>query len=634
VEAKINWRNSTSCRALLLLFAFVALSAGAQAQTAQWIKQQGIGGMSNGVSSDAAGNVYATGTISNPGLFDNITIPCHASDVFVTKYDANGTLRWAKVGGGELLDQANDIATDADGNSYVAGAIQTNGLYPTVSFDNITLTGNGDYDWFIARYDANGNVVWAKNAGSPQGDIAQGVALDSIGNVYVCGLFSGTMTVDGVTVTSSGLFDVFLAKYDANGILLWLKRAGGTGSDIAHRVTTDVSGNVAIVGEFQNTASFDSHSVTSAGLGNAFIAKYDAAGNNLWVRGGGSTTSFATDPARSIGVDGASNFYVTGDYTGPANFDGLSVSNAGHRDVFVAKYNTNGVIQWLHHAGGPSAEEGHSIGVDQSGNSWVSGFLGSGPGVVFDSISLPPRGNEYIFLAKYDPAGVVQYVKQYAAGRGQDINVLNNGCLYFGGGASKAQAGNEFDNISLVYVDRGGFAGEFCEPVAPLALSIVSRKVQGSAIFDIDLPLSGTAGVECRSGGTSGDHQVCVTFRSPVTVTNASVTTGAGSVSCYFINGSQVIVNLTSVANAQMIVITLSGVSDGTNTSNISVPMGVLLGDTTGNGMVNASDIGQIKGQSGAAVTLANFRSDVTANGSISASDVALAKSYSGVSLP
>ena len=493
--------------AFFLLLILVALSTRLHAQTAQWIKQQGTGGTSNGVSSDATGNAYVTGTISNPGLFENITIPCHAADVFLAKYDPNGAIVWVSVGGGDLLDQGNDIAADAVGNSYVVGAIQTNGLHPTAQFDNITLTGHGDYDWFIAKYDVNGNVVWAKNAGSTLGDIAKGVALDSTGNIYVCGLFSGTMTVDGVTVTSSGLFDVFLAKYDVNGTLLWLKRAGGGGSDIAHGVTIDVSGNVAIVGEFQNTASFDSHSVTSAGLGNAFIAKYDSAGNNLWVRSGGGTTSFATDPARAIVTDTANNFYITGDYTGMASFDGLSLSNAGLRDVFVAKYNSNGVIQWLHHGGGPHAEEAHSIAVDQSGNSWVTGFLGSGPNVVFDGLSLPPRGNEYVFLAKYDTSGVVQYVKQYAAGLGQDIHVLNNGCLYFGGGASKAQAGHEFDDISLVYVDRGGFAGQFCEPAA-FTPSVVSEKMQGGTMFDIVLPLTGPAGVECRSGGINGNYQV------------------------------------------------------------------------------------------------------------------------------
>src|SRR5262249_44126005 len=102
----------------------------------------------------------------------------------------------------------------------------------------------------------------------------------------------------------------------------------------------------------------------------------------------------------------------------------------------------------------------------QAGNSWVSGFAGSGPGVVFDTITLPPLGNEYIFLAKYDPTGLVQYVKQYAAGTGQDIHVLGNGYLYLNGGASKSNLGHEFDDISLQYVDRGGFICRFSEAAA------------------------------------------------------------------------------------------------------------------------------------------------------------------------
>ena len=452
----------------LVLFTLLAFSATAHAQTAQWIRQAGTSGISNGVSSDAAGNCYATGTVGNPALFENLVIASHVADVFVAKYDATGTLLWAKTAGGELLDQGNAIATDASGNSYVAGAIQTNGIFPTVSFDNITLTGHGDYDWFIAKYDGSGNVIWAKSAGSAAGDIARGVAVDPSGNVYVCGLFSGIMTVDGITVTSDGLFDAFLAKYDGNGTLIWLKRAGGTGSDIAHGIVIDALGQVAIVGEFQGNATFDSNSVTAAGLGDAFIAKYDAAGNNLWVRSGGSTTSFATDSAKAIATDAANDLYITGDYTGIATFDGLSVPNTGASgsDIFVAKYNSAGTIQWLHHGGGSHADKGYSIGVDRSGNNWVTGFASSGPGVVFDTIALPPRGNEYIFLAKYDREGVVQYVKQYAAGTGQNIHILDNGCLYFSGGASRG-SGNEFDDISLIYVDRGAFIGQFCEPAGP-----------------------------------------------------------------------------------------------------------------------------------------------------------------------
>jgi len=459
--------KSARRRAFLIwtaLFICLAFAGGAFAQTAQWVKQMGTGGISNGVSSDAAGNAYATGTVSSPALFDNISIPCNVSDVFLTKYDSSGNILWANVGGGPLLDQANDIATDASGNSYVVGAIQTNGIYPTAQFGSFTLTGHGDVDWLVVKYDTLGNVVWAKNYGSTAGDIAEGVTLDPAGNLYVTGLFSSTMTVEGVTVTSKGLFDVFLAKFDPNGTLLWLKTAGGTGADIAHGVVSDSLGNVGIVGEFQNTATFGSHSVRAAGLGDAFIAKYDSAGNNLWVHNGGGTISFEIDAARAIGVDGLNNFYIAGDYSGTATFDGLSVPNTGTSgtDIFIAKYNTSGAIQWLHHAGGPPSDMGYSIGVDQTGNSWVSGFAASGPGVVFDTITLPPLGNEYIFLAKYDSAGVVQYVKQYAAGTGQDIHVLNNGTLYLNGGASKG-SGHEFDDISLVYVDRGGFICQFSE---------------------------------------------------------------------------------------------------------------------------------------------------------------------------
>ena len=184
--------------------------------------------------------------------------------------------------------------------------------------------------------------------------MAYGVALDNSGAVYVTGFFSGTMTVDGVTVTSAGLYDIFLAKYNSDGTLVWLKRAGGTGSDIAHGIVLDSVGNIGIVGEFQNTASFDNNSIAALGLGDAFIAKYDSNGNNLWAQRGGGTINYQTDRANAIGSDGSNSFYVTGEFTGTATFDGLSVTSAGPNasDIFLAKYDTNGVIEWLHHGGG------------------------------------------------------------------------------------------------------------------------------------------------------------------------------------------------------------------------------------------------------------------------------------------
>jgi len=172
---------------------------------------------------------------------------------------------------------------------------------------------------------------------------------------------------------------------------------------------------------------------------------------------------------------------------------------------------------------------------------------------------------------------------------------------------------------------------------APLQLmSAVSRKTHGAAgAFDVPLPLSGTPGLECRSSG--GNHTLVFTFSNNVTAGSASVTAGTGSVSgSPSFSGNTMTVNLTGVTDVQQITVTLSGVTDSSAQilPNTSVSMNMLIGDTTGNKSVNASDVSQTKGQSGAAVTASNFRTDVTANGVLNASDVSLVKSRSGSALP
>ncbi|MEY2601217.1 MAG: trimeric autotransporter adhesin, partial [Verrucomicrobiota bacterium] len=169
----------------------------------------------------------------------------------------------------------------------------------------------------------------------------------------------------------------------------------------------------------------------------------------------------------------------------------------------------------------------------------------------------------------------------------------------------------------------------------PTPTQVVSRKLHNGAPFDIDLPLTGDAGIECRSGGATNDHQVVFTFPNAVTFTNAAVTAGTGSVSSSSGSGTTTVtVNLTGVTNAQRITVTLSGVSDSTTTGDLAVPLGVLLGDTTGNGHVNSSDISQTHAESGNPVTSSNFREDVTVNGFINSSDIALVESQSGTDLP
>jgi hypothetical protein len=171
-------------------------------------------------------------------------------------------------------------------------------------------------------------------------------------------------------------------------------------------------------------------------------------------------------------------------------------------------------------------------------------------------------------------------------------------------------------------------------PVSDIFVTAASRKVHGDArAFDVPLPLVGTPGIECRSGGATNDYQIVITFGGPVTFSDAQVTDGTATVSSTSMNENQVLINLTGVTNAQTIQVTLLALNDGTTTNDVVVPMAVLLGDTTADRSVNSADRGQTKSQSGHAVTSSNFREDVTVDGSINSADIGLVKSKSGTGL-
>ncbi|MEO5720694.1 MAG: dockerin type I domain-containing protein [Chthoniobacterales bacterium] len=167
-------------------------------------------------------------------------------------------------------------------------------------------------------------------------------------------------------------------------------------------------------------------------------------------------------------------------------------------------------------------------------------------------------------------------------------------------------------------------------------LSAVSRKIHGPAgVFDINLPLAGAPGVECRTSQSGGQYQVVITFANPVVVTNGSSldAPNGGFISGITVNGNVVTVDLSGVNNAQIITINLN-VTDGTNSGPIAIPMGVLIGDTSGNGSVNSTDVGETKANSGQTANAGNFRTDVTVNGTINSSDVSIVKTNSGTNLP
>jgi CSLREA domain-containing protein len=204
--------------------------------------------------------------------------------------------------------------------------------------------------------------------------------------------------------------------------------------------------------------------------------------------------------------------------------------------------------------------------------------------------------------------------------------------------AAENTAASKFDQRGFSRLgtnDIGAFEFGGAAPSLPI-LSVVSRKTHGSAgSFDINLPQSGPLGVECRSAGAGGTHQVVVTFANPVGVGGVTVSSSNGLAGATkSVSANVVTINLTGVANAQTLTITLSDVSDANTVGNVVLRMGVLFGDTTGNGTVSSSDVSQIKLASGQSITAARFRNDLNLSGSINASDVSAAKLSSGTALP
>ena len=175
--------------------------------------------------------------------------------------------------------------------------------------------------------------------------------------------------------------------------------------------------------------------------------------------------------------------------------------------------------------------------------------------------------------------------------------------------------------------------------LSPMLVSAASRKMHGPTAFDVDLPLTGTAGTECRDGGASGNYTIVFRFAVPVSTISSATVTGVGSISSRANDNNdprQYVVNLTGVTNVQNVIVTLNNVTDvaGNISSSVSATMAILVGDTNIDRFVDAIDVSQTKSQSGNAVTSSNFREDVNVDGFIDAVDVSLVKSKSGTALP
>jgi len=378
-------------------------------------------GSANDLAADASGNIYFAARGNDSLFFGSIKIK--GKGVVYGKMNNSGVFQWVKTNT-DGFATPNGIYVDGNTNVYITGGyfngsqpLELDATYQAYSND----LGGGSYgDMFVAKIDGNGNAQWLRSGGALNtggnldGDRGSAVVADQWGNVYVTGLYNGSATFDGLTLTQTGGDDIFLVKYDAAGNALWAKKAAGAQDDWGSDIAVDGSNDVYITGWFRATLNITGLAgITSAGNTDAFVAKFDTAGTAKWSRKGGSTSS---DDATSITVN-KYQVYITGGIGANASFSGTNVVIANGAQ-YIAKYDYLGGILWATNTGTGGGAYPYGITHDDQSGIYVTGIYYGGA-TTFGTTTLPYTGvstNSFTYklndcaLAQLAPAGDSVYM--------------------------------------------------------------------------------------------------------------------------------------------------------------------------------------------------------------------------------
>ena len=260
---------------------------------------------------------------------------------------------------------------------------------------------------------------WAYGYGSIGDDRFTAIAKGPDASVYACGTFSGSMASPAGTVNSQGITDVFVVKMDTLGLVEWIRTGGGPGPDRCTDLAVDAAGNVAIIGQFSAFMTIEGTPLSSNGPSlDVFIARFNADGELLWARTAGSVQN--TDIGEQVSVTDLGEVYVAGQFSGTALFGAIQVQSTfdpqlqtSGDDVFVAKYSASGNVLWVRTGQAPNADKALGLAVNNAGDCWLAGQYSQD--ITFD---LPHTNslNNAGFLVKFDSSGAEQWFRRFGGG--------------------------------------------------------------------------------------------------------------------------------------------------------------------------------------------------------------------------
>jgi hypothetical protein len=360
------------------------------------------------VTTDKEGNSYVAGVFYDSTITFGSTILMHKGKIgnynaYIVKYDSSGQAIWAKAVEGITI---YSISVDLYGNVGIFGWFYSS----SISIESITIGNtysNPYYNTysnpyynscgFIAKFDKSGKAIWAKSLISDYDQITS----DNSGNTYVTGALW-----NGKTMTN-----IFITKYDNLGNLVWENIYAGNNWDRGTCLTTDSLGNIYVAGIFSsNSISFGSTTLINEvpGGSNLFLVKYDPQGHVLFAKIGNASSV----DVLSITLDNSGNIYMTGGMYNSIKFESTVLTSWDHESMYIVKFNKDGNLIWAKQAGGGAV--GISNTVDTKGNVYVVGDLSGISYTSFDSIKIYDKPNYHnLFIVKYGPAGNAIWAKTF-----------------------------------------------------------------------------------------------------------------------------------------------------------------------------------------------------------------------------
>ena len=439
----------------------------------------------NSVGIDSLNNSYITGytlstnNIATSGVYQSTLTGSY--DIFLVKFDASGTRLWGTYFGGSSVDAAYKLFVEKNGNVYVCGDTFSTSNIATTSAHQ-TSYGGGIDDAILVKFNTNGQRIWSTYYGGTLHDIASGITTDKYSNVIICGhteSLNAIATTGSYNENQSGSFDVFIAKFDSSGNRLWGTYYGDVNTEEGWAIDADKYDNIYITGftmSSNNIATTGTYQTVFAGNSDAYIAKFNSAGSNLlWATYYGGP---GTDQGSCIKIGNENTIIIAGNTNSTTNisFNNAYQQNIGSaEDVFVARFDSNGVRQWATYLGGNGTDYLNDMVLDSNMNILVCGSTLSSNVMSTSSSWQNAIGstNSYdSYIAKYNSSGIKK-LGTYYGGAGNDeargIDIDGNGKIYITGNtSSNSNIASSGAYMTTIGGGADAFLAKFClapEPV-------------------------------------------------------------------------------------------------------------------------------------------------------------------------